>query len=48
MKRTAELIFELARELGCTPYAIVDSLVGMEMSEEQASELKELISNRAW
>jgi hypothetical protein len=48
MKEAAKLIFELSLILKCTPYAIVDSLVGMEISEEDAGDIKEIISNRDW
>jgi hypothetical protein len=48
MKEAARLIFELSKELDCTPYAIVDSLVGMEISDEDAHDIKEIISARGW
>lgn len=43
MKEAAYIIKNLALELGCTPFEIIDNLVGMVISEEQESELKELL-----
>jgi hypothetical protein len=47
MKDIAIAMENLARELGdCTAYDIVDNLVGMLISEEEASQIKEILSGR--
>jgi hypothetical protein len=40
-KKVAELIAELALEIDCTKYEILDNLVGMVLSEEEVGELQE-------
>jgi hypothetical protein len=46
MKTQAKLIFDLALALDCNPYEIIDCLVGMLLSGEEAGDLKTIISNR--
>ena len=41
IKKIAELINELALELDCNKYEILDSLVGICLSEEEVSEIQD-------
>lgn len=45
-QKVADIVRELAQQLDCTPYEIVDNLVGMVISEEDETEIKEKISGR--
>ena len=41
IKKVAELVKELALEIDCTKYEILDNLVGMVLSEEEVSEIQD-------
>ena len=41
IRKVADIVKELALEIDCTPYAVLDSLVGMELSEEEVSQIQQ-------
>ena len=44
----AYCVVELAEELDCSPYELVDNIAGMLISDEEASQIKDIISKSTW